>query len=324
MESLSLNHYTGNGWQNTLVKKELPDQLKFLENRKAPLHQTQDSVQGKRILLSGATSGIGLASAHRLSKDGAELILLIRNLEKGMALKAELESLYHNSVHVFVADYEDLSLVSKAAEKIKQHFDSIDVLVHNAGIHSTKRKLSKQGHELSFAVNYLASFLLTRKLLPLLEKGTDPHIIYVNSEGHRFGKVHLEDLNFNKRHYTGLKGYGQSKTAQLLNMLHCASGLKKKGIRINAMHPGDVKSNIGQNNGLLYKTFSKFFIQPILQDVHRASDAMHYLLADKSLLNTSAHFFHLTTLEKPADYALDETLAKALVDKSLELIEAYL
>lgn len=307
-----------------MAKKPLPEQLRFLENRKAIQKTTSASLSGKRILLSGATSGIGLASAHRLSEAKANLILLIRNLEKGMALKQELEERYSTEVSVYVADYEDLETIQKAAQQIKKDYESIDILVHNAGIHSTQRLRSKQGYELSFAVNYLAAFLLTQHMLPLLKKGHQPEILFVNSEGHRFGKVELDDLHFEHRHYTGLKGYGQSKTAQLLYMVHSQEELLKNGIRINAMHPGDVKSNIGQNNGPLYRVFSKFFIQPILQDVHKASSAMHYLLAEPSLLETTGTFYHLTIEEKPMDYALDKTIAQGLVEKSMEMVKEYL
>lgn len=296
----------------------------FLENRKAVQKTTSASLSGKRILLSGATSGIGLACAHRLSEAGANLILLIRNLEKGMALKQELEERYHTEVGVYVADYEDLQTIQNAAQEIKETYDSMDILVHNAGIHSTQRLHSRQGYELSFAVNYLASFLLTQHMIPLLEKGHQPEILFVNSEGHRFGNVELNDLHFEHRRYTGLKGYGQSKTAQLLYMVHSQDELLKKGIRINAMHPGDVKSNIGQNNGLLYRIFSKFVIQPILQDVHKASSALHYLLAEPSLSETTGKFYHLTIEEKPMDYALDPNVAKALFEKSWTMIEGYL
>jgi len=129
----------------------------------------------------------------------------------------------------------------------------------------------------------------------------------------------IQDLDWKKRHYTGLRGYGASKTAQLLCTWELHDRLIESGVTINAMHPGDVKTNIGQNNGLLYRAFSKLVIQRVLKDPKISGEAIYYLIAEPSLEKVSGRYYHLTQDAKPAKHALDRELGKLVYLKSLEL-----
>lgn len=298
----------------------LPDELKFIENRNKPIHVSSFSCKHKTILLSGATSGIGLETAHRLAQDQAHLLLLVRNEEKGKALQKELMETYHASVDVVLANFESLTSLKKAAQEIQKQVEKLDIVIHNAGIHSTKRILTSEGIELGFMVNYLASFYLTQQLRPLLKKGNHPLVLYINSEGHRFSQWDFKDPFFMKRRYTGLKGYGSSKTAQLLSILALKEEYLKDSIRLLAMHPGDVKSSIGSNNGILYRTFSKVFIQPFLRNPKQSALAIHSLCVDPMYEDKTGLFYHLTHEEIPAPHARDVKNAQRLMEFSQSLI----
>jgi NAD(P)-dependent dehydrogenase (short-subunit alcohol dehydrogenase family) len=298
-----------------MVPMNYPDELIFLKNRKSPQKQSNLDLKDKRVVLTGATSGIGLATAHRLAKAQAELILIVRDHVRGQALKQELIDLYGVKVDLVIADFLEFETVRQAADSILNKYKKIDILINNAGIHSTKYKTSPSGFEQVLATNHLASFLLTQLLYPLI-RNAQGRIIFVNSEGHRFSRFIIEDIEWKKRHYTGLRSYGASKTAQLLAAQALAKRSVKDKVCVISMHPGDVKSRIGQNNGWLYRLFSRFFIQPILQDVMVASDALHFLSVDPSVLEHPGEFYHLTLIEKPAKHAQDEAFAEKVYQQT--------
>ena len=159
-----------------------------------------------------------------------------------------------------IADFSDLETVRAAAEILLRDYPRIDVLINSAGLYSTTRTTTRDGFETVFCVNHLAPFLLTYLLLERLKQSAPARIIQVNSEGHRFGGLDLDDLNWEHRRYNGYRGYGASKIAQLLTTWEFADRLQGTGVTINAMHPGDVRTNIGNNNGPLYRWFQHIVI----------------------------------------------------------------
>jgi len=254
-----------------------------------------------------------------LAKGHSNLILVARNAQTASELQADLIALTGVDVKVVLADFTDLSDVHKAADQILTLTDKIDGLINCAGMHSTKATWTKEGHERVFCVNHLASFALTCRLLPKLKESAPSRILQINSEGHRFNGLDLNDLAWKKRHYTGLRGYGASKTAQLLCMWELHDRLVGSGVTINAMHPGDVKSNIGQNNGWLYRLFSKLVIQPMLHDPEISARAIYSLMADPALAEVSQKFYHLTIEETPAKHAMDRKQSPAMFEISCAL-----
>ncbi|MDZ7838441.1 MAG: hypothetical protein U5N58_11110 [Actinomycetota bacterium] len=170
-----------------------------------------------------------------------------------------------------------------------------------------------------FCVNHLASFLLTQLLINRLKESAPARIIKVNSEGHRFGGLDIDYINWKKRHYNGYRSYGASKTAQLLTVWKFAERLKGSNVTINAMHPGDVKTNIGNNNGWLYKFFYRLLIRPFLKDPIISGKSIYYLAADPEMHDISGCFFNLTIAEKPAVHALDRNLGKQIWNISMQM-----
>ena len=296
-----------------------PDELKFLANRNAPQKAFTENMAGKVCVITGATSGVGLEAAKSLASHGASLVLIVRSASKAEAVREEIRKKWQVPVSIILADFTDLDHVRRAAADVIRDYPRIDVLINCAGMHSTRRTVTPAGHETVFCVNHLASFLLTSLLLDLIKSSTPARIIQVNSEGHRFNGLDPDDLAWRKRHYTGLRSYGASKTAQLLTVWEFADLLVGTGVTINAMHPGDVKTNIGNNNGWLYRFFTKHVTGLFLRDASISGPAIGYLASAPELSSVSGRFFHLTLEEKPARHALDRQMGKKIWALSLKL-----
>lgn len=299
--------------------KYTKEDLAFLKSRRKEQHRSTEGMAGKLCVISGATSGVGLEAARRLAKGGADLVLVCRNKAKGEAVKAELLKSHGTKADLVIADFSRLDDVRHAGEAIRQRYGKVDVLINSAGIHSTRRFATADGNELVFQVNHIAPFLLTMLLLDLLKKGGQGRVIQVNSEGHRFGGLNMDDLDWKKRRYIGLRAYGASKTAQIMTVMKLAEQLKGTGVTINAMHPGGVRTGIGSNNGLLYRAWLRGVVWHFLKDPAISGEALYYLAAAPELYGTSGRYFYLTIDEKPLLHALDETIIAAIWEKSLQL-----
>ncbi len=301
----------------------LKPEFEFLTLGNKPPHQTRATLDGKWVLITGATSGIGLSTTHRFAKGKANLILFVRNEKKAIELKKTLEAKYAIQVRYYLADFSILKSVKEALALILKQEKQIDVLINNAGVYSTKRLLTKDQTELVLTVNHLSSLLITETLVPVLAQ-TKGRIIQVNSEGHRFSRFSLEDPHFKKRWYTGLRSYGSSKSAQLHTVWELAPILFKQGITINAMHPGAVQSEIGLNNGWLYRMFKKMIINRMLKSVENSAEALYYLAADPSVKDIHGQYFYLTHPTKPAKHAGLNALSKKVLSWSKKAIKLIL
>jgi len=298
---------------------KLPAEIQFINSAFQPQKTTDARMDGKVSIITGATSGVGYHAARHLAEGGASLILVCRNSEKAEGLREELFQKYNARAEIVLADFSRLSDVRKAAESILENHQQIDVLINNAGLHRTTRMLTEEGFEMVFCVNHLASYLFTRLLLDRMLKSAPARIIQVNSEGHRFGGLDLDDLTWSKRHYVGLQGYGASKVAQLLTVWEFADLLDGTGLTINAMHPGAVRTNIGLDNGPLYRWSQLLFVRPMLRKANISGDAIYYLAAAPEMQNVNGKFFNRTVEESPMPHALDRELGKRVWRVSEEL-----
>lgn len=303
------------------MKIRVPEELMFIVNDHAQQKRSTESMSGKLCVVSGATSGVGYEAVKALAAGGANLVLIARNEEKATHVKGELERKFGVNVDYFLADFSDLRQVEQVAHQIAARYKRIDVLINCAGIHSTRRILNTDGIELVFCVNHLAPLLLTQILLDTLKASAPARIIQVNSEGHRFGGLRIDDLDWSKRWYSGLRSYGASKTAQLLTVWRLAKQLKGTGVTINAMHPGGVRTNIGNNNGWLYRWFLHHVTWHFLKEPKISGDALYYLASSKEVEQVSGKFFNLTIEEIPAKHALNKNMEGKIWDLSLKIIE---
>jgi NAD(P)-dependent dehydrogenase (short-subunit alcohol dehydrogenase family) len=289
-------------------------------NRQDPEICTED-FKDKLVVITGATSGIGYHTARKYASHGASLLCINRNLQKSEALCREIESEYGVRCDYRIADLSSLPDIHKVGNELLMLEKPIDVLIHNAGVYLTKRELSPDGIEKVFVIQHLASFILNFILMEKLKLQESARIILVNSEGHRFAAwgLRLDDLNWERRRYSGLKSYGSAKLAQLLSMLVFNDHFHNTGVTINAMHPGAVKTDTGQENGPAYRWFKRNFLDKSLKSPEISAEALYYLGVSKEIEGVSGKFFNLTTAEEPAPPALDRETAFELWEKSLEI-----
>lgn len=191
-------------------------------------------MKGKVVLITGSTDGLGREVARRTAALGAELIIHGRNEERGKAVVAEITAEGRGSARFYAADFASLDEVRRFAADVARDYPRIDVLVNNAGVLLRERQVSRDGHELHFAVNYLAGFLLTRTLLPNVVAASPSRIVNVASAAQSpidFADVMLEQPGRASR------GYGQSKLAQILFTVDLAAELKNTGVTVTVLHP---------------------------------------------------------------------------------------
>lgn len=292
----------------------------MIRNNRAAPETCANDLSGRLVVITGATSGIGYVTARKYASQGADLLCINRNREKSEALRRGIEKEYGVKCEYRIADLSILEDIHRVAGELVALDRPVDVLIHNAGVYMTKRELTADGIEKVFVVQYLSSFIMNYLLMDKLKSQPRSRIILVNSEGHRFAAwgLHPDDLNWDKRRYSGLGSYGSAKLAQLLSMLIFAEQFSGTGVTINAMHPGAVKTETGQENGPVYKWFKRNFIDRTLKSPDLSAEALFWLGASEKMEGISGKFFNLTTMEEPAPPALDMDAARELWKLSLE------
>ncbi len=280
-----------------------------------------DEFTGRLVVITGATSGIGKVTARKYAARGVDLLCINRNREKSEVLKREIENEFGVKCDYKIADLSLLEDIYRVSDELMSLDSTIDVLIHNAGVYLTKRELTRDGLEKVFVVHYLSSFIMNYLLLDKLKEQGNGRIIMVGSEGHRFAVwgLRLDDLNWERRRYTGLKSYGSAKTAQLLSMIVFNEKFRDTGVTINTMHPGAVKTDTGQGNGPVYRWFKRNLFDKTLKTPEISAEALYYLGVSSDLNGVSGKFFNLTTEELPAPPAMDREAAYELWDETLKL-----
>ena len=295
------------------------DMRQIRRNNRAEQHQSTCRMDGKVCVVTGCTSGVGRSVVEVLAEYGARIVMVNRDRERSERVCDSLRAAYDTACEYLLADFSDLAQVKAVADQLIESCNQVDLLVNNVGMHATKRTSTPAGLETVFCVNHLASFVLTWKLLDTMRRSAPSRILQVNSQGHRFGGLDVDDLHWERRHYTGMRGYGASKTAQLLTTWEFDEILQGSGVTINAMHPGAVRSGIGENNGPLYRWFKAHVIAKTLGDPAIAGQAVHYLATAPELEGISGQYFNLTHPERPAPHALDRDVGWRVWQESLRL-----
>ncbi|MER6394916.1 oxidoreductase [Kitasatospora sp. NPDC001603] len=209
------------------------------EHQKWTAEQIPDQT-GRLFVVTGATSGLGLATARALSHRGGHVVLAVRDEEKGRRVVAELRADQPGArLEVRRLDLADLASVRAFAAGLRADHGRLDVLVNNAGVMAPPRTLSAQGHELQFAAHHLGHFALTGLLLDLLAEGRDPRVVTVTSLNHRRGRIRFDDLA-GERHYAPMAFYNQSKLANAVfgRQLHLRLTAAGSPVRSLLAHPG--------------------------------------------------------------------------------------
>ncbi|MCG9491560.1 SDR family NAD(P)-dependent oxidoreductase [Acinetobacter pittii] len=278
-------------------------------------------MSNKRILITGANGGIGLATAKELVQNGADVILACRNLVKATEAQAELQALNHAvKVDVIALDLNSLLSVKTAADLVKERYGSIDVLINNAGIFVKELNNTEDGYEQQFGVNYLGPFLLTQLLLPLLQQAEDGRIIHLSSISHWFGSIRPETFRQSSGKYHPLAAYGQSKLANLLFSNALARQLEGSTVTSNALHPGGVDSDIYRDlPKLQYAVLRHFLIS-----THRPAKLIEEMALGAEWANRNGQYASAHLPNWQSNQANDPQLADQLYKQSLQMVQAYL
>lgn len=293
----------------------------MIHNLKLDPKLCTDDFHHHLVVITGATSGIGLATATKYASHGADILLINRNEKKSKELCETLATEFGSKCSYLIADFSKLSDVHAVAKHLSFLDRNIDVLIHNAGVYLTNKTYTEDRIEMVFQTNYLSTFILNYYLREKLKDQENGRVLFVNSEAYRFivTGIHLDDLSWNKHRYSGMKSYGTAKLAQLLSMIKLNEYFQGTGITVNAMHPGNIRTNSGQDNGKMYKLFKRVFIDRSARSADIPAEALYYLGVSPELEGISGKFFNLTTEEEPAPPALDKDAAEELWMISLQL-----
>ena len=269
-------------------------------------------MKGKIVLITGATGGIGLATAKELAKQGATVHFIARDKSKAETSQKELISLGSSSTKFYIADLGSQKSIRAAAAEIHKDLDRIDVLLNNAGGVFSEFKLSADNIEMTIATNHFAYFLLTNLLLDLVLKSDYARIINVSSGSHYQGSMDFESFTKEKGYFI-MKAYGQSKLANVLFTKELARRLSGTQVTVNCLHPGMVDTTIGTKgtNGLAsfaWTSMAKLFGIP----VERGAATSVYLATSPEVKGVTGKYFDKSKEKKPSKEALNEELQKQL------------
>ena len=265
----------------------------------------------KTILVTGATDGIGFETAKELARLGHEVVLHGRNEDKVQRACNAIRSAVPNaSLLTAYADLADLAAVARMAQDLVERLPKLDVLINNAGVYLLERKTSADGYEMTMAVNHLAHFLLTRLLLPLLEKSEAPRVVTVSSMVHAGGRIKFDDMN-SERAYNGYHAYSNSKLANALFANELAQ--REHWLTSNSLHPGVIGTK------LLHAAFSMAG-----ESVAAGARTSVYLATSPDVARVTGKYFDNRTEAAAAPQAHDRQLAQQLWIWSEDAVEAFL
>jgi NAD(P)-dependent dehydrogenase (short-subunit alcohol dehydrogenase family) len=275
-------------------------------------------MHGRICVVTGATSGIGLVTAQVLARQGATLIVIARNAERGAATVSRIQQETGNpAVELMVADLSAQAQVRQLAGEIQHRCAHLDVLVNNAGALFARRQLSQDGLEMTFALNHLAYFLLTNLLLDPLKAADSARVVNVSSEAHRRARLDFSDLQGQHR-YTGWRAYARSKLANILFTYELARRLAGTGIVTNALHPGFVATNFGRNNrsitAVLFRILQLAAISP-----QEGAQTIIYLASSPAVKGVSGEYFVKQQAVRSSQVSYDRAAAERLWQVSAEL-----
>lgn len=277
------------------------------------------NMQGKVCLVTGSSSGIGKVTARELARMGATVVLVCRNRTKGEETQAEIKQLTGNDqVDLIVADLSLLLEVRRVAAMFQERYSQLHVLINNAGALNRTRQVTREGFEMTFALNYLAPFLLTELLLDTLKASAPSRIINVSSMNHRNNRIAFENLQGEKK-YNMWKAYGQSKLALVLFTYELADRLKNTDITVNTLHPGIIATNFGHNFGSFLRTGWKI-IAPFISTVEQGAQTTLYLASSPLVEGVTGKYFSNRKEAKSSQLSYDKRLSAQLWKVTRELI----
>jgi NAD(P)-dependent dehydrogenase (short-subunit alcohol dehydrogenase family) len=273
------------------------------------------NMAGKVALVTGANSGIGKETAQALARMGANLVMVCRDRERGLAALEETKSKSGNSsIELMICDLSSQTQIRKLAKEFKQKHDRLDLLVNNAGVILTRRRVTEDGIESTFAINHLAYFLLTNLLLDLIKQSAPARIVNVSSTVHSSATIDFNDLQA-ERSYSGMRAYGQSKLANVLFTYELARRLEGSNVTVNCLHPGVIATNIFRDISGLVGTASKLF----LKSPKRGAETSIYVATSPEVEGVTSKYFDDKKAVRSSPESYDEAIAQRLWQVSEQL-----
>jgi NAD(P)-dependent dehydrogenase (short-subunit alcohol dehydrogenase family) len=278
-------------------------------------------MKDKVCVITGGTDGIGKAAAHGLAIQGARLLIHGRDPDKGARAVAELKARSGNPTIEFLqADFSSLAEVRRLAAEVLERTPRIDVLINNAGGIFAKRILSKDGHEMTFAVNHLAPFLLTHLLVDKLKSGGQSRIVTTASNAHQRAKIPFDDLQATRK-YAAMSAYGSSKLANILFTRALAKRLQGTAVTATCLHPGLVRTSIGRDFELspwLKPVFA--LLWRFARPPEKGAETLVYLASSPQVQGASGGYYVDCKLTPTAAAAQDDSAAERLWQVSERLV----
>jgi len=277
-------------------------------------------IRGKTVLLTGATSGIGLEASVALARQGARVVMVGRDPARTEAAVAAVGARSGaKDVSSLPCDFSSQAAVRALADAVRGRLPRLDVLVNNAGGVNKTRRLTPDGIEATFAVNHLGYFLLTNLLLDLLRRSAPARVVTVASIGHRRGRLDFDDLGY-ERGYSIMRAYTRSKLANVLFAAELARRLAGTGVTSNSLHPGSVDTNIWSGAPLWAKPIIQILFRPFFISAEQGGARIVQLVASPELEGVSGQYFENGRAVAPAPPASDPALARRLWDVSAAMV----
>jgi len=290
------------------------------------MEKFDQDLSDKVFVVTGANSGIGFEAARNFAARGARVVLICRSEERGGAALARIEQETGNDQgRLYIADFSSLESVSALADRLLEDFLKIDVLCNNAGSANGRRTETREGFETTFVTNHLSGFLLTKKLMPALERASTSglaRVVFTSSYGHENSPLDFDDLGLNNGYKT-LVAYGRSKLMNLLTARELQRRVGGHNIVTSSFHPGAVRTPIWSKGGLLARTIG-VVIYPFMISVEKGAETFIWLASseDSASVNADGNYFYRRRKVRIAAHATDAD-AERLWDVSEELVRPF-
>jgi retinol dehydrogenase-14 len=281
--------------------------------------QTSGAMTGRTVLVTGATGGIGKATAVGLATLGAHVAITGRDAGRTDAAAREIRAAGGERVDTFVADLSDQSQVRGLAAEILQRLPRIDVLVNNVGGFWNTRHVTADGLERTFALNHLAPFLLTNLLLDRLQQSAAARVVTVSSNAQGMGRIDFDDLQ-GQRSYSGARAYNQSKLANVLFTYELAKKLQGTFVTANALHPGVVRTSFGAEDPASVQRFLVPFVRPFMKSPTQGAATSIHLASAPDLQHVTGRYFADGKEKRSAEGSYDQAAAARLWQVSADLV----
>lgn len=273
---------------------------------------------GKTVLVTGASGGIGMATALGLSKLGAHVAITGRDRERVLAAARAISSAGSGPADVFVADLSAQSEVRRLAAEVLERLPRLDVLVNNVGGYWNTRHLTDDGLERTFALNHLTPFLLTNLLIDRLAQAPAARVVTVSSKAQAMGRIDFDDLQ-GAEAYSGARAYNQSKLGNVLFTYELARRLHGTSVTANALHPGVVNTSFGgEDPGRLQRLLVPL-MRPLMKSPAQGASTSIHLASAPTLDKVTGLFFNRSKPKRPSRINYDTAIATRLWQVSSDL-----